>query len=118
MQTAELSKDKSVRRDLLPDIEEINSTLRNSEKPKRKADQSKKPETTMRRSRGFRLGFVFTLLIAASLVFLYSSHDKLSEQYPTFAPLVESFIVSTNAARIWLDEQLTAFLLVLNETKN
>ncbi|MDA5558342.1 zinc-ribbon domain-containing protein [Shimia sp. MMG029] len=113
---ASLTDIRSTRRDLLPDIEEINSTLRSaSDKPKRKADPRKAEEAGARRSRGFRLGFVAVLLIAAASIFVYSSHDRLSAQYPVAAPYIESFMTSSNQARIWLDEKMTLLFLKLDE---
>lgn len=106
---------KETRRDLLPDIEEINSTLRTSSDGQRNPDLGQKKDVSAARGRGFRLGFSFVLLLAIGAVFVYSSHDSLSASYPQAAPFIEGFMTSANGARIWLDDQVTTLFLKLND---
>lgn len=106
---------KDTRRDLLPDIEEINSTLRTSGDTPRNPDLGQKANTSASRARGFRLGFALVLLIAGAAVFVYSSHENLSQSYPQAAPYIDGFMASANGARIWLDDQVTNLFLKLNE---
>ncbi len=106
---------KDTRRDLLPDIEEINSTLRKSSDTPRAQDLAPTSQPKARRARGFRLGFALALLFAVGAVFVYSSHDSLAQSYPAAAPYIEGFMQSTNSARIWLDDQVTQLLLMLNK---
>ncbi len=106
---------KDTRRDLLPDIEEINSTLRTSGDTPRNPDLGQKANTSASRARGFRLGFALVLLIAGAAVFVYSSHENLSQSYPQAAPFIDGFMASANGARLWLDDQVTNLFLKLNE---
>ncbi|MEC8195955.1 MAG: hypothetical protein VX228_06475, partial [Pseudomonadota bacterium] len=106
---------KDTRRDLLPDIEEINSTLRTSGDTPRNPDLGQKANTSASRGRGFRLGFALVLLIAGAAVFVYSSHENLSQSYPQAAPFIDGFMASANGARLWLDDQVTNLFLKLNE---
>lgn len=106
---------KDTRRDLLPDIEEINSTLRTSGDTPRNPDLGQKANTSASRARGFRLGFALVLLLAGAAVFVYSSHENLSQSYPQAAPYIDGFMTSANGARIWLDDQVTNLFLKLNE---
>ncbi len=106
---------KDTRRDLLPDIEEINSTLRTSGDTPRNPDLGRKANTSASRARGFRLGFALVLLLAGAAVFVYSSHENLSQSYPQAAPYIDGFMASANGARIWLDDQVTNLFLKLNE---
>jgi hypothetical protein len=105
---------KDTRRDLLPDIEEINSTLRTTGDSPRNPDLGQKPTNSASRARGFRLGFALVILIAGAAVFVYSSHDSLSQSYPQAAPYIDNFMASANGARIWLDDQVTGLFLKLN----
>ncbi len=115
LRKAAVANPHATRRDLLPDIEEINSTLRSTEMPKRKADPRKAIDVRARRGKGFRLGFCVVLLIAAAAIFVYSSHASLSQRYPEAAPYIESFMASANGTRIWLDDKVTQLFLKLND---
>ncbi|MCH2067648.1 MAG: zinc-ribbon domain-containing protein [Shimia sp.] len=105
---------KDTRRDLLPDIEEINSTLRTSGDTPRNPDLGQKTNNSASRARGFRLGFALVILLAGAAVFVYSSHDSLSKSYPQAAPYIDSFMASANGARIWLDDKVAGLFLKLN----
>ncbi len=111
-QTATTTKD--TRRELLPDIEEINSTLRTSSDGPRNPDLGQNADLRDKRARGFRIGFALMLLLAGAAVFVYSSHDSLSQSYPQAAPYIDSFMMSANGARVWLDDQVTQLFLKLN----
>ncbi|TCL08521.1 putative Zn finger-like uncharacterized protein [Shimia isoporae] len=103
------------RRDLLPDIEETNSTLRHSADAPRTSDAAVEPPASdASRGRGFRLGFVLVILLAAAAVFVYSRHETLSASYPQFAPQIEGFVAGANDARVWLDTKVTGLFLWLN----
>lgn len=98
----------TARRDLLPDIEEINSTLRASTE-NRSGDElamaqpeANKPEA----SSGFRSGFSLMLLIAVVLIATYLAAPKIAEQFPATKGALESYVVTVDAARIWLDRMM------------
>lgn len=112
---ANTAPQKDTRRDLLPDIEEINSTLRTGESAPRNPDLGQGPTQRAKRGKGFRLGFIVVLLLAAAAVFVYGSHDSLSASYPAAAPYIDSFMTSANSVRLWLDAQVTQLFLKLNE---
>jgi len=88
------------RRDLLPDIDEINSTLRAEQDrggddagPAEKAD----PEKTSRR--GFRRGFFLIVLIAAAAALLYAFAPQIAKQVPAAAPYLDAYVDWANGAR-------------------
>ncbi len=111
----EISPQRDSRRDLLPDIEETNSTLRHSGDMAQPAGADSALPSGADRGRGFRLGFVLVILLAAAAVYVYSSHDKLAASYPQFAPQIEGFVDSANNTRVWLDTKVTGLFLWLNE---
>lgn len=95
------------RRDLLPDIEEINSTLRASGSPDGAAGETSEdagPSPSASRRRGVRVGFLVTLAVAAGLFWLYVNEDLVSDSVPQAAPVVEGFTARVDAARFWLDD--------------
>ncbi|MFT4149296.1 MAG: zinc-ribbon domain-containing protein [Paracoccaceae bacterium] len=95
--------DRPLRRDLLPDIEEINSTLR----PVGVDDGGPAIAAPIRRGSGFRTGFVLMLVLAALVVALYVLAPRLAEQIPAAAPALGRFVATVDALRLWLDGQMS-----------
>lgn len=95
------------RKTLLPDIEEINSTLTASSE---RRDLPPHPdEVERRRSRsGFRAGFSISFLIAVAFLLLYMSAPRLAQSLPALAPALDRYVASVDAGRIWLDARLRA----------
>jgi predicted Zn finger-like uncharacterized protein len=92
------------RRDRLPDIEEINSSLRASppEGPAARAAPSDR--------RGFRLGFGGVLLIAALLALLYVYAPRIATALPWTAPVLRPYAAAVDAGRLWLDRRMQGLL--------
>lgn len=93
------------RREMLPEIEEINSTLRASSE-KRSGDaaavaNSMPPQA--RKTSGFRNGFVLMLLIAALLVVVYVMAPKIAEQIPGAAAALAAYVAGIDSLRVMLD---------------
>lgn len=107
----------STRRNVLPDIEEINSTLRSTGDRKSAPALRGKPATPTahRRGRGFRLGFGLTLLIAAGAIIAYVNADQIVELVPEAKPYLAIFVEKVGAARLWLDTQMVDVMLWLDE---
>lgn len=96
------------RRDLLPDIEEINSTLRPDERVQ--DDDDIDPELraamaaeTPRRRSGARLGFMSVLVAAAAAVAVYIWAPTLAEQSPEAAPYLFQYQAFVDQLRVDLD---------------
>jgi predicted Zn finger-like uncharacterized protein len=96
------------RRDLLPDIDEINSTLR-SEADRGTSDYTEDhgPITEDRR-RGFRLGFGIMILVAAVLIGLYVMSGWLAASVPALEPFMIAYVDWANGVRRWFDGLLAA----------
>lgn len=103
------------RRGLLPDIEEINSSLRSTSdrRPARADDhdtpgQSADPrnEVTPEGNRGFSRGFSVTFLIAMLLLALYIFAPALVETLPAAAPAVDAYVAAVDQLRLALDAQV------------
>lgn len=105
------------RRDILPDIDDINATLRSTGDRKTKASRgaSVAPSTAHRRGRGFRVGFGLTLLLAAAAIAAYVNAERIVEMAPQTRPVMEPFVAKMNEARYWLDTQMVDVMLWLDE---
>ncbi len=95
------------RRGLLPDIDEINSSLKNTDKAVAPASapvvSGARPR---RRSGGFSRGIAISLLIALALLLIYSNAPKISAALPQADPALNAYVAVIDNARIWLDQKL------------
>jgi predicted Zn finger-like uncharacterized protein len=90
------------RRDLLPDIEEINSTLRaGSEARELTAEEAE--AAVAAKSGGFRAGFAAVLVVAVVLVALYVMAPRIALHLPGSAAAMETYVAAIDGARVWLD---------------
>jgi predicted Zn finger-like uncharacterized protein len=91
------------RRDRLPDIEEINSTLRpaGERAPRPAAQESAAPS-----GRGFRLGFSLVLFVAAALALVYVFAPRIIAAVPATEPVVAPYAAAVDEGRLWLDLRL------------
>ncbi len=103
------------RRDLLPDIEELNSTLTAS--PEDEEDEEGIVSQEARRRSGFRLGFSLTVLLMAALTLIYVYAPKIAEALPQTTAFLDSYVNWVNGLRLALDgwlqravEKLTALV--------
>lgn len=106
-------------RDLLPDIEEINSTLRaTTDRNARELDSSdiETIEAIPRRRRGFRLGFVLVVLLAAAAIGIYIYAEDIAEALPQAGPVLDSYAAQVDAFRFWLDNLVQGLAERLNSS--
>lgn len=106
---------RSSRRELLPDIEEINSTLRATSERGSEAAAFDAPETLARRRSGFRMGFSTALLVAAVLLALYVLSPLLSRAVPPLEPVLSTYVAGVDAGRLWLDERMRSLTQSLQD---
>lgn len=107
------------RKDLLPDIEEINSTLTASSD--RDGDETAGEYQGKRRRSGFRRGFSIAALIFALMALFYVFAPKIVEMYPAAESSMNAYVEWVNRLRVTVDglmqsavEKLTALLSQLN----
>lgn len=94
------------RRELLPDIDEINSTLRPDAGP---ADAVGAAAATQRTG-GFRRGFMLMVLLALIAVALYVFAPQISAAVPQTEAALSAYVDWVNGLRIWLDQQIEGFI--------
>ena len=96
------------RKELFPDIEEINSTLRSS------ADRDILPplpaEEADAARRSGRRGFVTMLALIVLLGVIYAYADDIATALPALADPLSSYVALVDAARLWLDAQVQSLL--------
>lgn len=97
----------AARRDLLPDIEEINSSLSPNAAATRDLydENDHLPDLTDAKSRrsGFGSGFVLMLIVAGVGAALYMMAPQVSQQFPAAADAMTGYVAAVDAARSWLD---------------
>lgn len=106
-----LSRDASSgsRRALLPDIDEINSTLRSDKDRARteaKARGIGEEPRPKRERRGFRGGFAAALLIFAIMALLYVYAPDIAQAAPQVDPYLSAYVGWVDQMRLLLDRQV------------
>ena len=94
------------RRDLLPDIEEINSTLRRDKKSTPKAETDTIAQKNASARRGFRAAVI--LLLIAVIVYVYA--DMITSNLPPSTPHLNAYVAQIDQWRAALSDHTTGFL--------
>jgi predicted Zn finger-like uncharacterized protein len=97
---------RSARRQLLPDIEEINSTLRATSERGDEAAARDAPETLRQRRSGFRRGFLTALLVMTLMLLPYILADSFVTRFPALEPAIVRYSAGIDSLRIWMDERI------------
>jgi hypothetical protein len=112
--TPEPPAPRSTRKELLPDIEQINSTLSPSGANRGPSDGSgpdmRLPATPRRRRRAFRNSFVLVLLVALVGVIVYAQAKTITDAIPQISGPIEAYVTQVNGWRLRLDIWLADFL--------
>lgn len=91
------------RRDLLPDIEEINSTLRSNSDRSPGEDAGQTAQVEVQEKRSFGRGFVVVVLLAAILALVYVFAPELAKAVPQADPWLSAYVGMVDQWRMWLD---------------
>lgn len=92
---------------MLPDIEQINSTLR-AVTPQDDAigGFAAFAQLQARRRLGFRRGFVLVLVLSMSGLVIYLVAPQLMQRFPAAEPALTSYVANVDRGRIWLDARM------------
>ncbi|MDU9005826.1 zinc-ribbon domain-containing protein [Sedimentitalea todarodis] len=93
-------------RGVLPDIEEINSTLRTTDDATYQEFMQEKPT----RNAGFLRGIALTVLLAAILVLAYVNARTITEAVPQAAPYVKVYVAKIDEGRVWLAGLINGYM--------
>ena len=100
----------SSRRDLLPDIEEINSTLRTEgESTVRDGQAEIEGPTERKRRSGFRRGVLLMIVIFVILALIYIYAPRISEAVPQLDGALTAYVAWVDQLRVWLDGKVQSF---------
>lgn len=107
--------DSASRRDLLPDIDEINSTLNaTSARPGEEPTADVIQETRRHRS-GFRMGFSLVIIVVAVLIALYLFATEISATVPALEGPMAAYVDWGNGVRLWFDGLLESSVETLSK---
>ncbi|MGI3183906.1 zinc-ribbon domain-containing protein [Nioella aestuarii] len=99
--------DRRGARDMFPDIEEINSTLR-ATTDRSSGDRATSDIDSMdvrpRRRRGFRIGFMLMVLVAGAAIGAYAFQSELVAALPQSEPFLTPFVEQIDQLRLQLDD--------------
>ena len=91
-------------RDMLPDIEEINSTLDTPDgADDTRIDLGPMAGESASGGKGFRRGFSLTILLAVLLVSLYVLAPQISERFPQAQGALDQYTTMGDSVRLWLE---------------
>jgi predicted Zn finger-like uncharacterized protein len=111
---AEVEAKPSARRDLLPDVEEINSTLRPSE-AQADADAPDFVEPPPQAPRGFRSGFLSLMTVAILAAALYLVAPRLADMIPALAGPLEAYVSLVDSLRLGLDGVMRSATVAISD---
>ena len=94
------------RKGLLPDIEEINSTLSATSGRAGDFPDVVAAEQVRRRRGGFRLGFSLSLMVATILLLAYVLAPTLAARVPGLAGPLAGYVTAVDGVRMWIDEKM------------
>ena len=102
-------RSEGTKRELLPDIEEINSTLASAPDPVHDEEEDEEVALPRRRSR-FRTGFGLMLIVSAAIVGAYVYAPEIAENFPQTGDSMVSYVKFIDRLRISLDTGAQALL--------
>lgn len=111
---ADVAAKPSARRDLLPDVEEINSTLRPSETSAEEDVAAADAPAAGEARGGFRSGFLLVLTIAMIGAAVYALAPRLSSMVPELADPLASYVSAVDGLRMQLDGLMRSATVSLN----
>jgi predicted Zn finger-like uncharacterized protein len=106
-------------RELLPDVEEVNSILRpvadddGGETQLAQPPAGGIPLDNPARS-GFGSGFALMIIFAGVLVALYALAPELSAQIPAVQPAMEQYVATVDILRLYLDGWMRSAIIAIN----
>lgn len=102
------------RGDMLPDVEEINQTLRASTERRDVNPEQTDLDDDEETGGGFGRGFIFAVLIFAVGAALYFFAPQLGESIPQLNAPLETYVAVIDQARAWLDKLVASLMTMIN----
>jgi predicted Zn finger-like uncharacterized protein len=109
------SEDKlAARRTRLPDVEEINSTLRPAEAAAEESEGADPLPVVAERRSSFRSGFLLVLTVAILGSAIYGAADSLAEAVPALAGPLKAYVGFVDSLRLHLDGLMQSATVAIN----
>ncbi|MCV2866070.1 zinc-ribbon domain-containing protein [Albidovulum sediminicola] len=100
--------DRQSRKELLPDIEQINSTLRSTSGRADDAVLKDAPQNLRRHRGAFRFGLISALAAVATLVLLYALAPAIVGAFPGSEDRMAAYVEAVDGFRRWLETVVLA----------
>ncbi len=105
--------DARSRRGLLPNIDEINSTLRGTADTTTSGKELGPvfpPPEPKRGGSGFSRGLAAVAVVAIVLLLIYANAPEIAQTVPQTDPMLSAYVALVDQARLWLDTTVTPLL--------
>jgi hypothetical protein len=106
--------DPGTRRNLLPDIDEINSTLNSDTDDSASRMDSDDLEPPVQLNSGFRRGFITVVLLAIIGLLIYMFASQLADTIPALGGILNGFVELVDQGRAWLDQTVGGMMGTLD----
>lgn len=93
------------RKEMLPDIEEISSSLRQSETSEGRVTLGS-GRNGRAKAGGFKRGFAVAIIIVVVLSLIYSNAPFVAEKLPEADPMLSAFVALVDEGRLWLHQTI------------
>jgi hypothetical protein len=108
--------DRQGRKELLPDIEQINSTLRATAERAGEAVSRDAPEMLRRQRAGFRFGFVLSVTAIAVMVVLYAMAPMIVTVAPGTKTSMINYVAAIDGLRTWFESLMMSATQAMEKT--
>lgn len=112
--TAAVAERPKSRRDMLPDVEEINQSLRASNERREMRTVQADLEDDDEPKAGFGRGFLYTVLIFALGTVLYVYAPQVGDTVPQLKAPMDTYVALVDQLRAWLDTQVAPLVDMIN----
>lgn len=104
--------DSGSRREMLPDIEEINSSLRATDDDdlSHTALGPVHVDEQQKQRSGFARGFALIVILGGLLAAIYINAPSIAKAVPQADPVLSSYVAFVDQARVWMDAKIGSFV--------
>ena len=103
--------DPSSRRNLLPDIDQINSSLDSDRAQRHDAAAAQDAaQAAPRKSAGFGRGFTLAVFLFCVLTLIYVFAPQIAELHPALQSAMETYVSTVNQLRVFLNETVASLM--------
>lgn len=94
------------RKEMLPDIEEISSSLRQSDQTEDHGSLAGLNRSPRHKAGGFTRGFAVAIILVVALMMIYANAPAIADSLPEADPMLSAFVALVDQGRFWLQETI------------